>query len=98
MPAGPGGPPLEWLRRSCRGARSSGQGLQESALQDGHVLVAPAGAADENSSARVGLRIAPRAEERMRTFDGRQNSFALGAFGERIQGFVVGRRLVGDAP
>src|SRR5450631_573261 len=63
--------------------------LQERALQNGHVLVAPPGAADENSRAGVSCGVAPRAEERMRTFDGRQNALALGAFGERIQGLVV---------
>ena len=41
--------------------------------------------------------VAPRAEKRMRTFDGRQNALVLGAFGERIQRLVVRRRFVGDA-
>src|SRR6267378_7212841 len=102
MPAGPPGPPLGWPRRRCRAvppwARPSfPKVLQQSALQDGHVLVASAGAADENSRAGVRLSVAPRAEKCMRTFDGGQYALELGAFGKRIQGFVVRRRLVGDS-
>src|SRR5580692_5255719 len=101
MPAAPVAPPLQWRRRCGRPAPlstpSSAEILQKSALQDGHVLVAPAGAANENSRTRVSLRIAPRTEKSVCTFNGRQNALVSGAFGQRIQGFIVGRRFVADA-
>src|SRR5450432_3003465 len=78
-------------------ASPSGNVLQESPLQNGHVLVAPAGAADENSRAGMSSRIAPRAEKSVGSFDGRQDAFEPGAFGEGIQRFAVHRRLVLDA-
>src|SRR3984885_6325523 len=101
MPAAPVAPPLQWRRRCCRPAPlstpSSAEILQKSALQDGHILVAPAGAANENSRTRVSLRIAPRTEKSVRTFNGRQNALVSGTFGQSIQGFIVGRRFVADA-
>src|SRR5277367_1132702 len=96
-------PPLESQRRRYHAAPlaahpASAEILQERALQNGHVFVASAGAADENSRTGMSFGIAPSTEKCMRAFDGRQNAFELGALGECVQGFIVHRRFVGDAP
>ena len=68
-PAGRAGRPRELPRKPRRAARTAAphslpQVLQKRPLQNGHVLVAPAGAADENARAAVSLR---RSAARRRT-------------------------------
>src|SRR5450631_1627963 len=77
---------------------SSTKVLQQGVLQDRHVLVAPSRTTNENSRSGMGFGVAPSAEKCMCAFDRRQDPFAPRTLGERIQGFVVRRRLVGDAP
>src|ERR1039457_3545198 len=72
--------------------------LEHGALQDAHVLVAAPRASDENSRTGMRFGVAASPEDRMRRFYGRQNALALGAFGERIQRLLVGRRFVRDPP
>ena len=63
--------------------------LQKRPLQRRHVLVAAAGQTDQNALARIRLRIALRAGERVRRFDRGQDAFGRTALGQRCQRIVV---------
>src|ERR1022692_742021 len=77
---------------------TSASALEHGTLQDAHVLVPTPRASDENSRAGMRLGIAASPEDRMRRFYGRQNSLGPGAFRQRIQRLLVGRRFVPDPP
>src|ERR1700677_282535 len=75
----------------------AGMGFEQRSLQDAHVFVTSAGAADQDPRARLSTRVFARAENRVRSLDRRQDALVARALGERVERLLVGCALVAHA-